>query len=219
MRWEPPEAQRFDALWRRCVASPPSPDSAAVYADLYRLLAAPGRYFHNRGHISDCVRRVDEVAHLLCNPDAVELALWFHDAVYEPGAGTNERLSAEMFMTLSTGGTKAFRWRVSRLILATRHANKVQGHDQRFVVDIDLSGFGAPWEEFMRKGAQVRAEFADLTDAQYHTAQIPFLQRLQRRPQFFSTDYFRQRYEVTAKDNLRRLLALLHAQGYAAPTL
>ncbi len=212
-------AKRFEALWRRCVESPPSPDSATVFAELQRLYASPDRRFHTLDHIGDCVRHVDEVARLLADADAVELALWFHDAVYEHGAATNERRSAEMFLERSKGARPAFRRRVCGLILATLHADTVQGHDRRFMVDIDLAGFGAPWDEFMCKGALIRAEFPDQTDAEFYAKQVPFLQRLQQRPNMFATDYYRKRYEATAQDNLRRLLGLREAQASAFPEI
>lgn len=212
-------AARFDALWRRCVASPPSPDGAAVFADLHRLYTAPYRRFHNLDHIGDCVRRADEVAPRLENPDAVELALWFHDAVYDVGAADNERRSAEMFLALSAGASFGFRHRVCSLIMATRHARMVHGNDRSFMVDIDLSGFGAPWEAFIENSSRLREESSAISDAQYSAGQIFFLSRLQRRRRFFATDYFRDKYEATAQENLRRLLGRLANQDGAPPTL
>jgi len=205
-------AKRFQALWRRRVDSPPSPDGALVFAELRSLYGSPDRHFHTLDHIGDCVRHVDEVRSLLADSDAVELALWFHDAVYEQGAATNERRSALLFLEQSKGALPAFRRRVASLILATLHGDIVQGHDRRFVVDIDLAGFGAPWDEFMRKGALIRAESPHQTDAEFYAKQVPFLQRLQQRPSIFATDYFRDRYEATAQDNLRRLLDLREMQ-------
>jgi len=115
-----------------------------------------------------------------------------------------------------------FRHRVCDHILATRHSTTVRDADRRFLVDIDLSGFGAPWDEFMRNGALLREESRDQDDVRYHFGQVAFLTRLQERRHFFSTDYFRARYETTARDNLRRVLAELRAKGYgttAPPSL
>jgi predicted metal-dependent HD superfamily phosphohydrolase len=207
-------AERFTDLWRRCVASPPSPEGATVYADLSRLYGTPYRRFHNLGHIKDCLRQVDEVASLLVDRDAVEFGLWFHDAVYDTGATTNELRSAELFLEVSAGASFVFRHRVCGHILATRHTGTARGNDRRFIVDIDLSGFGVPWEEFMRNGALLREESSGKTDASYHGGQVVFLSRLQQRPRFFLTDYFRDRFEATARENLRRVLADLRAKGY-----
>lgn len=211
------DSERFEALWRRCVASPSAASPAEVHDRLRDLLGSPHRHFHNLDHIRDCLRRADEVAPLLADRDAVEMALWFHDAVYEPGDPSNERRSAELFLALSVGARPAFRRRVCELILTTRHSASPRGCDRRFIDDIDLAGFGAPWDEFMRQGALLRKEFSMQTDAEYHRGQLFFLRMLARRPAFFASDYFRDRYETAARDNLRRLLGLLGDAGAPAP--
>lgn len=211
-------AERFAALWARRASTPPSPDGATVFADLKRRLEAPTRHFHNLDHIRDCVEYVDEVASELREPDAVEMGLWFHDAVHDPGAADNERRSAELFVALSPGASTGFRHRVARNILATRHAAFVQYDDRAYVVDIDLAGLGAPWDDFMQKGDLLRRELAGQSDGTYYRAQVGFLNGLIRRPTIYSTGYFRGRFEAAARGNLQRLLELRAAQGYA-PTL
>jgi predicted metal-dependent HD superfamily phosphohydrolase len=208
-------AERFSALWARCVASPPSPSAATVYAALAQRLGAPERLFHNLEHIAECLRHLDRVATLVGDRDAVELALWFHDAEYTPGDASNERRSAELFMSMAAGAAPVLRRRVMGLILATRHRKPARTLDRRYIEDIDLVGFGAPWEQFMRNGDLLRDEFASQPDAQYYRGQVGFLSMLERRQDFFLTDYFRARYESVAKDNIRRLLALRRQQGYA----
>lgn len=152
------------------------------------------------------------------DPDAVELALWFHDAVYEMDCGTNEQRSAELFERLARGADPTFRRRVRGLIMATRHTGGERDNDRRFMVDIDLAGFGASWAEFMRTGTLLREESPAKTDAQYHRGQMCFLERLLRRRHFFATEYFRDRYEARARGNIRRLLEDLSRRGYAAST-
>lgn len=209
-----PQAARFDALWHRRAASPPATAAADVRADLYRRLGGSDRRFHNLAHISDCLQRFDEVESMLVDRDAVEVALWFHDAVYVPSDIDNERNSVRLYLAQSTGAAPTFRRRVCGLILATRHKGISYGNDRRFIEDIDLAGFAAPWAEFMRHGALLREESSGQTAAQYHAGQLRFLEGLRRRPWFFATDYFRDRYEARAQVNLERLLAQLAAQGY-----
>jgi predicted metal-dependent HD superfamily phosphohydrolase len=205
---------RFDQLWRRCVASPDSIAADEVQADLRRRLNGPDRRFHNLQHIAHCLRRLDEVASLLDDRDAVEVGLWFHDAVYTPSDPENERESANLFLAVSKGANPVFRRRVCGLILATRHKGLSHTNDRRFIEDIDLAGFGASWEEFMREGDLLREEFAAQADAQYYAGQVCFLAGLRQRPSFFATAYFREHYEIKAQENLRRLLDLRAEQGY-----
>ena len=206
--------RRFTDLWRRRVVAPPSPDGATVYAELCRLYTAPYRRYHNLGHIQNCLRLVDEVAPLLIDRDAVEFGVWFHDAVYDTGVTNNEWRSAELFLERSAGAPFLFRNRVCGHILATQHMETARGNDRCYVVDIDLSGFGAPWEEFLRNGALLREESSTQSDARYHAGQVVFLRALQRRRHFFRTEYFRDRYEEIARANLERLLAQLRTMGY-----
>src|SRR5436853_5424394 len=102
-------AARFDALWRRCVAHADAAAAHRVQSDLRRRLCGSDRRFHTLHHIHDCLDRLDEVASMLDDRDAVEIALWFHDAVYEPSCPDNERNSAELFLQQSRGADHVFR--------------------------------------------------------------------------------------------------------------
>ena len=209
------DARRFGALWRRTVASPPSPDADTVYADLLRRLDGDDRRFHNLRHIADCLVRFDEVASLLDDRDAVEMGLWFHDAIYVPGDPCNEQRSAALFLAMSEGASPVFRRRVVRLVLTTRRAAPPRTNDQKFIDDIDLAGFGASWDEFTRHGGLLREEFAAQSDAEYFAGQARFLGQLQRRPHLFATGHYRERLETGAQANLARTLTLLRERGYS----
>jgi PAS domain S-box-containing protein len=92
--------------------------------------------------------------------------------------------------------------------------NALRQRDEQFIVDIDLSSFGLPWEAFMRDGLRIRAEFPHVEDDAYYPGHLRFLRGLCNRPSFFFTDCFRQRYERTAHENIRRLVADLYMRGY-----
>ena len=92
-----------------------------------------------------------------------------------------------------------------------------RGTDRRFIEDIDLAGFAAPWDDFIRSGDLLRAEFAAHADGQYYPSQVRFLENLQSRPRFFRTDYFHDKYEARARQNVRRLLDELAQRGFASP--
>ncbi|MFO1413743.1 MAG: hypothetical protein U1F10_07520 [Burkholderiales bacterium] len=210
-------ATRFAAVWDRCVDRSLSPSGVEVYGALAERLGAPDRRFHNLDHIRECLVHLDRVATLVRDRDAMELALWFHDAEYTPGDASNERRSAGLFVDLAGGAPTLLRRRVVGLILATRHRKPARTHDRRFIEDIDLVGFGAPWDQFMHNGDLLREEFASQSDERYYKGQVAFLAMLEKRAAFFLTDYFRDRYETTAQENIRRLLALRQSQGYAPP--
>ncbi|HZP86809.1 MAG TPA: hypothetical protein VFB54_08300 [Burkholderiales bacterium] len=206
---------RFEPLWSRCV---PSPAQAAprVARELIALYSQPERRFHNLGHIADCLRTLDEVRALVAMPDALELALWFHDAIYVAGARDNEDRSVELFRSLAPAADAHLADHITALILATKHTARAETGDCGYMVDIDLAGFGVSWDEFMRKGAELRDEYATQSDDEYYRGQVSFLTQLKARPAFYCTSHFRTRYEAKAQENLQRLIELRRQQGYEA---
>ncbi len=208
------ERARFVTLWIRIM---PGDHAMAetVYGRLGELYGEPHRHYHTLDHIRHCLREFDRAAAAMANPDAVEMALWFHDAIYQPGAGNNEQRSADLFRQWSDGRVDSgFQQRVEDLIMTTTHREPPEQGDARFVVDIDLSSFGLPWEACERDGHRIRAEFAGVADDQYYTGHLRFLRALRDRSAFFCTEFFRQRYESVARANLARIIADLHARGY-----
>ncbi|MFZ1643485.1 MAG: hypothetical protein WAV07_19055 [Candidatus Contendobacter sp.] len=208
------EQTRFTALWTRGLPGK-SAEAETVYARLIELYGEPHRHYHTLNHIRHCLREFDRAAALVDDADAAEMALWFHDAIYQPGAKDNERRSADLFRQWSDGrADPAFQQRVDDLVMATTHREPPGWRDAGFVVDIDLSSFGLPWEACERDGRLIRAEFAEVTDDQYYPGHLRFLRALWDRPTFFCTEFFQQRYERVARENLARIIADLRARGY-----
>jgi len=146
--------------------------------------------------------------------DAVELALWFHDVIYHAGADDNEQRSADYFSQQAKGAMAgALRQKVMDLIMATTHKDLPETRDECFVVDIDLSSFGLPWEAFCRDSEAVRSEFAHISDAEFYPNHQAFMQHLLKREYFCFTEFFRDRHEAQAQQNIARLLEEQHRQG------
>ncbi|MCC8988850.1 MAG: hypothetical protein LM523_14255 [Candidatus Contendobacter sp.] len=209
------EQARFIALWRRHLGDD-SERAATAYAELVQFYSEPHRHYHTLAHIRHCLREFDRAAAFMDHADSVEMALWFHDAIYIPGAMDNERRSANLFREWSagTGAVADFQERISDLVMATTHRTPPPWRDGQFIVDIDLSSFGLPWDDCEQDGRLIRAECAHLTDDQYYPGHLRFLRALQNRPVFFFTDFFEQHYGQTARDNVNRIVGDLVARGY-----
>jgi predicted metal-dependent HD superfamily phosphohydrolase len=202
--------QRFISLWERCVPVPRARSAEDVYRDLEGHYSHPNRHYHDLRHIGACLKHFDAINGQLTRPDAVEMALWFHDAVYQPDADDNERRSAELFLGLAEGGADSSFLEVVRdLVMMTAHPSKPTSVDEQFTVDIDLASFGLPWEVFIRLGELVRNEFPHLSDRDFESVQLQFFEELAGQPYFFFTDFFRSRYEAAAQSNLRRRITQL----------
>ena len=193
--------ERWRAPW---LAAGASADSEGWYERVHALYAEPARGYHNLRHIDDCLEEFDEVKHLAFDPTAVELAIWFHDAVYDPRAQDNEERSAELAMqALSQAGCgKALQHNVRDLILATKHLRAPAEGDAALMADIDLSILGKPPERFQDFERGVRQEYAWVPEELFRVKRAEILELFLARPRIYSTDWFFSKYERAARENL-----------------
>ena len=204
------DRNRFEALLNRCCTDGRgSADAGRIFDEISRRYGEPHRRYHTPRHIRHCLEQFDLAADLLDDRDAVELALWFHDVVWEAQAApaSNEQRSADLFVERLGGALdERFRDTVYRLVMVTVYPSEPATSDEGYMTDIDLSSFGLPWEEFRRDSQAVRDELPHLTDEEFFPKQHGFLRMLLGRERFFVTDFFAGRYERTARDNIERLL-------------
>ena len=204
------DRERFESLWERRIGE----GAGAVFDELDALYREPHRRYHTPAHVEHCLRSFDLAADRMDEPDAVEMALWFHDAVYDVPTEKNELRSAELFAARAGGrGEERFRAKVYRLIMVTAHSEPPATLDESFIVDVDLSSFGLPWEEFLRDSIAVREEFPHVPDAEFYPRQRRFVESLVARPTFCFTEFFRERHEARARENIERLFARIETQG------
>ena len=199
------DRQRWLELWSRLGAQG---SGAPIFARLATAYAEPGRAYHTAEHIRDCLAQLDLSQDLAQHPDEVEAALWFHDAVYRPGASDNEDQSAELARTaLSLGSVpREVAERTAALVLATRHAGVPGTPDEQLICDIDLSILGQEPGVFDAFERQIRREYAWVPEPLYRHERSAVLSGFLRRRSIYQTDKFRHRYEALARANLERLL-------------
>ncbi|MCP4769498.1 MAG: hypothetical protein GY875_24985 [Gammaproteobacteria bacterium] len=202
---------RFRSLWQRNLLEGASDNSDAIHQRLLCAYQEPHRHYHSLAHIEHCLGMFELCESLSAVPDALEIAIWMHDAILEPGRRDNEALSAELYLQLSADAhSDDIRRLVSRLIMATLHdGNSLEDADSIYMVDIDLSSFGLSWDGFLRDSQNIRAESPHLSDTDYQLNQTGFQRMLLARPRFFLSDFFYERYEQQARNNLARYFEYL----------
>jgi predicted metal-dependent HD superfamily phosphohydrolase len=204
-------AQRFCSLWQDCAGAEPE----QVWASLRQHYQEPHRCYHTLGHLAHCLGELDQAKAHVEEFKASEMAIWFHDIIYTYGSRDNELRSAEYFGELATSAMSAqFTDRVCEFIVATQHAGAASDSSVAFVVDIDLSGFGLPWEKYQADSDALRHEADSIDDEQYFQGKLRFLSELQQWPSLFQTEYFSDRLEAVAQANIARYISELRAQGF-----
>lgn len=195
------DRDRWNELWR--AAGVPS-DASSRYDQLTRLYAQPHRHYHNIQHIAECLREFDLARELAKQPLAVELAIWFHDAIYDPRAADNEERSAELARQCcgETGFNAQFQESVARLVLATKQHDGSLHPDAPLLVDIDLSILGQPADRFWQYEKQIRAEYEWVPQEVFAIKRAEILERFLARKQIYRTGHFFRKYEEQARTNL-----------------
>jgi predicted metal-dependent HD superfamily phosphohydrolase len=211
------DKQRFISLWSRCqTGGGAGADAVDVFDEVHAYYSEPGRHYHTPKHIEHCLRQFDLAVAEMDDADAVEIAIWFHDLVFEMDSNDNELQSARRFAELANDSMESnFKTRVYDLIMATAPPRLPKTNDEEFMLDIDLSSFGLPWDDFVRDSSAVRQESPQLTDAEFFPGQRAFLESLVSREHFYFTEFFRSRIEDTARSNIKRHLKNLREKGVA----
>src|SRR5882724_783363 len=97
-----------------------SPIAGKLRDELVRAYAAPERHYHNLTHIEAMLSLMRRFEDALSDPQSVEAAIWFHDAVYDTRRHDNEEKSADLAVDrlkqTTTGERSA---RIAAMIRAT----------------------------------------------------------------------------------------------------
>jgi predicted metal-dependent HD superfamily phosphohydrolase len=199
---------RWENLWQK-LAAPRIPYEALD--ELLRAYSSPGRYYHNLAHVEDCLSVFDRASSLALHPQEVELAIWFHDAVYDTRRSDNEQKSAEWAVEVirHAGLGERIANRVASSILSTRHDEDAAGTDARLLADVDLSILGRDREIFRRYEENIRKEYAWVPEDVFRQERRKVLQRFLERPSIYYHREFRDLFEERARRNLEQSIARL----------
>lgn len=183
--------------------------SEQMFRQIEHHYSEPHRRYHNALHVDECLREVDLVREQATNPVALELAIWFHDVVYDPRASDNEEQSARFATACLKEVNCSLAQRVSHLILTTQAHRAGSIPDAPLLIDIDLSILGKPAERFAEFEAGIRNEYAWVPIDVYRQKRAEILDGFLQRERIYFTQSFQNRYENGARQNLSKRIAEL----------
>lgn len=194
----------FLASWSRTWQALGAPTPSGLMEQLLARYAEPHRRYHSQQHVHECLAHLSPALHLAEHPGEVEIALWFHDAVYELKAQDNEAQSAQWAVRelMAAGLAAEVRERVAALIMATQHAALPASGDAQLLVDVDLAILGATPGRFAEYERQIREEYAWVPGWIFRRKRRAVLRQFLDREPLYATAHFRERLEVAARRNL-----------------
>lgn len=183
-----------------------------VFAELLEAYRGPDRYYHNLDHIEAVLTTLDGLSQHSHNQPALELAVWFHDAIYDPRAADNEERSAVLAETVCA------RWGLShetsnivgRLIRATRtHQADPDDCDAQLLLDADLAILGAERAVYDAYAEAIRKEYAWVPENDYRMGRSRILKQFLERKRIYRREEMHDTLDSAARENLRREMEAL----------
>jgi predicted metal-dependent HD superfamily phosphohydrolase len=186
-----------------------------LYDRLVAAYAEPHRHYHTLEHITEMLKILGKLGSGNRSLPILQLAVWFHDAVYDPKAQDNEEASARMaeaeLATLELSPSDISR--IRDLILATRHTPLAAiSEEAALLLDADLAILGAEEKRYKRYSEAIRKEYAHVPEQEYVVGRMKVLESFLNRPSIYQTRLMKLEGEERARQNLQQEIADLTAK-------
>lgn len=209
------ESRMNSERWSRLMEAWGFEPNRETFEALLSAYSEKGRHYHTAEHVSACLRHLDACLAQVEFPREVEIALWFHDAIYKPLSSNNEKESADWAASFLSeqGATEAEVARVYRLIMVTEHNAPTQTSDEAVLVDIDLSILGAAPGTYDIFESGVRKEYKLVPSFLYRRKRAEVLRGFLDREKIYTSGCFSAEVECQAKENLSNAVTALEGRA------
>jgi predicted metal-dependent HD superfamily phosphohydrolase len=179
-----------------------------VFEEIVRAYSGPGRFYHNLDHVLAVLDTVDCLASQANNLNAVKLAAWLHDVIYDSKASDNEERSAQYALQLCEEWAIPERLLIAGLIRKTKTHLAEDDADAKVLIDADLAILGASEFVYREYAQRIRQEYAWVPEPQYRQGRQRVLESFLSRPRIY---HFLGRLEEPARRNVAAEIAQLAA--------
>lgn len=175
----------------------------------------PGRYFHDLSHLEYLLMELGPLKPRFEDWETTFFSLVYHDVVYDVERNMvmndNEEKSADFAARQlgAMGFPASTIERCRRQIMATQKHQLAPENDTNLFTDADLSILGKPWPQYAAYKDKIRKEYSVYKDSIYNIGRRKALETFLQMDPLFKTKYFYDRYEESAKENLRKEWQLL----------
>ncbi|KAK4655467.1 hypothetical protein QC762_302700 [Podospora pseudocomata] len=183
---------------------------------LKELYSHTSRHYHTLNHIEALLTLLSTHREKFHDPEAIEAAIWFHDAIYNVHAqgNCNEVQSAQLAGSMLSGLVDATRLKGIQVMIEATATHTVPDElqssevvaDAALFLDIDLSVLGAEEEAFDEYEGAVRKEYGHVDEQGWREGRAAVLRGFLDREWIYHSDIFRGLLEEKARANLRRSL-------------
>lgn len=182
-----------------------------LWKEIEKKYTEKGRHYHDLLHLENMFRELEKVKDNISDFTAVSFSVFYHDIVYDASSKSNEEKSAlraeQRLAELGLNQNEIAL--VSTEILATKSHQKSENMDINYLLDADLSVLGKDWETYHNYTQNIRKEYSVYPDFLYKPGRKKVLNYFLELESIFKTDYFKEKYELQAKENITAELGFL----------
>jgi len=167
------------------------------------------RHYHTLKHIKHMLIYLHDFELTLIERTKLELAIWFHDVVYDSRNKDNEVRSAEKFAGFAkhAGFKQSIFDEIISLILITKHVDSPRNRLEEIICDCDLKELAT--DNWKKNSENVRKEYAFLSDDEWKEGRSEFLMSMLSKEHIFHTDTYKGILEDAARINIQKELDTL----------
>jgi predicted metal-dependent HD superfamily phosphohydrolase len=174
------------------------------FDELCQAYSSPERCYHTLEHVGQVLQTVEGLGPKTTHPNAVKLAAWLHDVIYDSRASDNEERSALYAERLCEELAIPQGDFVASLIRKTKTHDAGNDVDSQVLVDADLAILGADQPAYRTYAEQIRREYAWVPEPDYRRGRRGVLERFLARPRIY---HFLDHLEEPARRNLAAEIA------------
>jgi len=206
--------ERFIPLLQNLGANSSHAESA--WQELSQMYQEEERHYHTLTHIDHMLSQMEQYVPDSLQSVELELAIWYHDVVYDAKSHENEANSAALcsavLKNINSLSTESLAI-INSLIMST-HGHKVllEGPKRavnELMLDLDLCILGLNWDRYAQYSREIRQEYIHIPLEAYKTGRSLVMRSFLTRNEIYFSKVFKDLYEEQARENLNRELMKL----------
>ena len=182
-----------------------------LWTEIEKNYSSKKRHYHTLEHLDNLLSQLTDVKSEIQNWEIILFTLFYHDIIYNSIKSDNEEKSAEFaenrMKQISVSNDKIELCKEQ--ILATKSHIKSTDSDTNYFTDADLSVLGQNWETYLLYCKNVRKEYSIYPTLVYNPGRKKVLNHFLSMDRIFKMDFFYNKFEIQAKQNLQQEIELL----------
>lgn len=169
------------------------------------------RYYHNLVHLENLFQQLIPLKDKIQDWETMQFSIFYHDAVYNTLKSDNEEKSAKLAqkrMNELNINNSIIEKSTNQILATKKHESNIDS-DTNYFTDADLSVFGSEWAIYQKYLQDIRKEYFIYPDFMYNSGRKKVLAKILEMDRIYKTDYFFDKYEYSARQNLKNEILFL----------